>query len=57
MDIFQSHQVVFIHTAMKVFVRACMDCSEGEIATILGTIRKNIAVFMQVLLSSYFVLL
>eukprot|EP01035_Chromulina_nebulosa_P021296 gene21296-27592_t len=40
-------QVVFIHTAMKLLVRACMDCNEDEVAAIIGIIRTNINVFLQ----------
>eukprot|EP00596_Hydrurales_sp_CCMP1899_P000436 CAMPEP_0119039688 /NCGR_PEP_ID=MMETSP1177-20130426/9301_1 /TAXON_ID=2985 /ORGANISM="Ochromonas sp, Strain CCMP1899" /LENGTH=993 /DNA_ID=CAMNT_0007003873 /DNA_START=91 /DNA_END=3072 /DNA_ORIENTATION=+ len=40
-------QSAYIQSAMKVFVRACVDCTEGEIATLVGTVRNRLGVFLQ----------
>ena len=38
----------FIFLIMKVFARACTDCTEGEIASLVGIIRSRLGVFLQV---------
>lgn len=40
-------QIVYIQSAMKVFVRACNDCDFTQVADIIGVIRTGIQVFMQ----------
>lgn len=41
-------QTIFIQSALKVFVRASLDCSIEDLSSIIATIRNNIHIFMQV---------
>ena len=38
----------FISFHLQVFVRACSDCTEGEIASLVGIARNRLGVFLQV---------
>ena len=40
-------QSAYVLSAMKVFLRACGDCQEGDVAACLGVLRASLGVFLQ----------
>lgn len=40
-------QMVYLQSAMKIFVRACNDCDFQEVADIIGILRNCLPIFMQ----------
>lgn len=40
-------QCAYIQAAMKVFIRACGDRSEAELANIIGTLRSRLTIYLQ----------
>lgn len=45
-------QSAYVTSAMKVFLRACNDCSEDDVADMIAVIRNKLNVFLQVIMSS-----
>lgn len=43
-------QVVNVQAAMKIFIRACRDCPEAQIADIIGIVRTRLPIYLQVTL-------
>ena len=41
-------QAVYVHAAVKLFVRACADCDTEELSSIVGVVRSRLPIFMQV---------
>lgn len=41
-------QKVYLQAALKVFVRSSADCDQGDLADIVGVVRRRLTVFMQV---------
>jgi hypothetical protein len=40
-------QCAYVQSAMKIFLRACSDCTEEDIAAMVGVIRARLGVFLQ----------
>jgi hypothetical protein len=41
-------QCAYVQSAMKIFIRSCVDCSIAEVAEMVGVIRSKLPVFLQV---------
>lgn len=41
-------QAVFVHAAMKVFIRACLDCAESSVAAMIALTRTMLEPFLRV---------
>lgn len=40
-------QIVYIHAALKIFIRTCIDCNINDISSVIGVIRVHIGVYLQ----------